>query len=99
MRKAERGLWQRRYWEYLIRDERDLLNHIDYIHFNPVKHGWTACVQDWPHSSFHRYASDGYFPEDWGQVQGCALTQPCAPERRDGRCPTSSGRRFPALNH
>jgi putative transposase len=65
LRKGERGIWQRRFWEHVIRDERDLQNHIDYIHFNPVKHGHVQHVIDWPHSSFHRYVRDGLYPEDW----------------------------------
>ena len=65
VRKSERGIWQRRYWEHLIRDERDLRNHIDYIHFNPVKHRLVACVADWPHSSFHRFVADGRLSPDW----------------------------------
>ena len=63
--KRERGIWQRRYWEHLIRDERDLRNHIDYIHFNPVKHGLVTQVADWPHSSFHRFVREGVLPVDW----------------------------------
>lgn len=63
--KSERGIWQRRYWEHLIRDERDLRNHIDYIHFNPVKHGLVTQVADWPHSSFHRFVREGVLPVDW----------------------------------
>lgn len=53
--KRERGVWQRRFWAHLITDERDFNQHIDYIHWNPVKHGWVKQVVDWPHSSFHRY--------------------------------------------
>jgi putative transposase len=64
--KRERGLWQRRYWEHAIRDDADLARHVDYIHFNPVKHGYVSRVVDWPHSSFHRYVSDGILPQDWG---------------------------------
>ena len=64
--KGERGIWQRRYWEHLIRDERDLQAHIDYIHYNPVKHGYTARVVDWPYSSFHRLVRKGMLPADWG---------------------------------
>lgn len=65
-RKREKGIWQRRYWEHAIRDERDLARHIDYIHFNPVKHGFVPRVRDWPHSSFHRYVERGDLPTDWG---------------------------------
>ncbi|MFZ2752873.1 MAG: transposase [Lysobacteraceae bacterium] len=64
-RKTERGIWQRRYWEHLIRDERDLRNHIDYIHFNPVKHRYVSQVRDWPHSSFHRFVREGVLPANW----------------------------------
>jgi putative transposase len=64
--RRERGLWQRRYWEHVVRDEADLERHVDYIHFNPVKHGHVSRVCDWPHSSFHRYVADGILPVDWG---------------------------------
>jgi putative transposase len=64
--KRERGIWQRRYWEHLIRDERDLRQHVDYIHFNPVKHGHVLRVADWPYSSFHRWVRAGDYPADWG---------------------------------
>lgn len=57
--------WQRRYWEHTIRDERDLANHIDYIHINPVKHGHVARASDWPHSSIHRYIAEGSVSPDW----------------------------------
>ncbi|MBI5891779.1 MAG: transposase [Nitrosomonadales bacterium] len=63
--KGERGIWQRRYWEHLIRDEADFVRHVDYIHINPVKHGLVSCVADWPHSSFHRYVRKGLLPMDW----------------------------------
>ncbi|MEO8171406.1 MAG: transposase [Oxalobacteraceae bacterium] len=65
MRKGERGIWQRRYWEHVIRDERDLHQHLDYIHFNPVKHGYVQRASDWPHSSFHRYVARGLYPANW----------------------------------
>ncbi len=64
--RRERGVWQRRHWERLLRDEGDLKSHVDYIHFNPVKHGLAARARDWPHSSFHRYVRDGILPPDWG---------------------------------
>ena len=64
--KREKGIWQRRYWEHAIRDEADLERHVDYVHFNPVKHGYVSRVIDWPHSSFHRYVEKGTFPADWG---------------------------------
>ncbi|MGE0749182.1 MAG: transposase [Variibacter sp.] len=63
---GERVLWQRRFWEHTIRDEQDFAGHVDYIHFNPVKHGLVTRVRDWPHSSFHRYVHLGLLPDDWG---------------------------------
>jgi putative transposase len=64
--KRERGIWQRRYWEHLIRDDQDLQAHVDYIHHNPVKHGYVAQASAWPHSSIHRYIRMGWVKEDWG---------------------------------
>src|SRR5262245_59185089 len=64
--RRERGLWQRRYWEHAIRNDSDLARHVDYIHFNPVKHGYVTQVRDWPHSSFHRYVTRGILARDWG---------------------------------
>jgi putative transposase len=66
VRKREKGIWQRRYWEHAIRDDADFERHIDYIHFNPVKHGHVKRVVDWPHSSFHRYVKRELLPADWG---------------------------------
>ena len=54
MARGERGIWQRRFWEHLIRDDEDFRRHVEYCYFNPVKHGLVARVRDWPHSSFHR---------------------------------------------
>lgn len=65
-RRGEYALWQRRYWEHTIRDERDLARHVDYIHYNPVKHGLVRCVRDWPWSSFHRCVRGGVYRDDWG---------------------------------
>ena len=63
--KGERGIWQRRYWEHTLRDENDFAKHVDYIHFNPVKHGHVSRVADWPYSSFQRFVSNGTYPADW----------------------------------
>src|SRR3989338_6492982 len=63
--KREKGIWQRRFWEHQIRDDLDLQRHVDYIYFNPVKHGHVARVADWPHSSFHRDVTHGIYPSDW----------------------------------
>ncbi len=66
MDKGERGVWQRRYWEHRIRDDEDFRKHMDYIHYNPVKHGWVKFVEEWQYSSFHRLVREGYYPPDWG---------------------------------
>ena len=63
--KAERGIWQRRFWEHTLRDDRDFERHCDYIHFNPVKHGYVASARDWPYSSFHRFVRRGVLDADW----------------------------------
>jgi putative transposase len=69
--KGEKGLWQRRFWEHTIRDEDDYRLHLDYIHYNPVKHGLVRAVGEWPHSSFHRFVSRGIYPESWtGRADG-----------------------------
>jgi len=64
--KGERGIWQRRYWEHTIRDERDFARHCDYIHFNPVKHGHAPSAADWPFSSFKKFVRSGIYQMDWG---------------------------------
>ena len=64
--KGESAVWQRRFWEHTIRNEDDLRAHIEYVHWNPVKHGHAPRVRDWPYSSFHRYVRDGVLAEDWG---------------------------------
>jgi putative transposase len=63
--RNERGIWQRRFWEHLIRDDADYARHIEYCYINPVKHELVSRVRDWPHSSFHRDVRAGIFPEDW----------------------------------
>jgi hypothetical protein len=72
VRKArnERGIWQRRFWEHLIRDDADYARHIEYCYINPVKHGLVTRVRDWPHSSFHRDVRADLFPEDWARRFG-----------------------------
>jgi len=64
----ESTLWQRRYWEHQIRDELDYQRHMDYIHWNPVKHGLVTHASNWPYSTFHRYVKQGVYPLDWGGV-------------------------------
>lgn len=63
--RGERGIWQRRYWEHRIRDEADFAWHLDYIHWNPVKHGLVKRACDWPWSSFHVFVRNGVYPADW----------------------------------
>ncbi len=63
--KGERAIWQRRFWEHLIRDENDYMRHVDYVHWNPMKHGLVTKIKDWPYSSFHRYAREGLYPDNW----------------------------------
>jgi putative transposase len=68
--KREKGIWQRRYWEHAIRDDLDFERHVNYIHFNPVKHGLVTRVADWPFSGFHRYVAQGILPPDWAGDAG-----------------------------
>ena len=69
MRRRERGIWQRRFWEHLIRDEEDFRRHVEYCYINPINHGLASSVRDWPYSSFHRDVRAQLFPEDWaGEV-------------------------------
>lgn len=62
----ERNVWQRRFWEHTIQSEDDFSKHLDYIHYNPVKHAWVACPHLWPYSSFRHWVGHGAYPEDWG---------------------------------
>jgi putative transposase len=64
--RAEAPVWQRRFWEHTIRDERDYHQHLDYIHYNPVKHGLVQKVADWPWSSFQRFVRMGWYEPHWG---------------------------------
>jgi putative transposase len=64
-RKRAQTVWQPRFWEHQIRDERDYENHCDYIHWNPVKHGLVSRVGDWSYSSFHRFVQLGIYPQNW----------------------------------
>jgi putative transposase len=72
-RKGERGIWQRRFWEHLIRDENDLQRHMDYVHINPVKHGYVARASEWPYSSIHRYIRQAWMTENWAVDAGDGL--------------------------
>lgn len=67
----ESNVWQRRFWEHTTRDEADWIRHLNYLHYNPVKHKLVGCPHQWEYSSFHRYVSEGYYPENWGcQCEG-----------------------------
>ena len=65
-KKREKGVWQRRFWEHTIRDEVDWRRHMDYIHFNPVKHGWVKSPSTWPYSSFQQCVKEGLYENNWG---------------------------------
>ena len=64
IKRGERGIWQRRFWEHAIRDDY-YAAHIDYIHYNPVKHNWVGRVVEWPYSAFHRFVENGIVTLDW----------------------------------
>ncbi len=66
---ASEQFWQPRYWEHCIRDDNDFARHVDYIHWNPVKHGLVRCAADWPYSTFHRFLKAGMYPENWGVAE------------------------------
>jgi putative transposase len=66
LKRGEATIWQRRFWEHTIRDLDDFNRHLDYIHYNPVKHGLVKAAVDWPWTSFHRYVKIGYYAKDWG---------------------------------
>ena len=73
-RRGEATIWQRRFWEHLIRDEHDFARHVDYIHYNPVKHGLVEWAGEWRWSSFHRYLSEGLYDREWGWVPPPSLS-------------------------
>ncbi|WP_244906905.1 hypothetical protein [Aeromonas bestiarum] len=62
---GERGIWQRHYWEHLIRDEQDYRRHMDYVHINPLKHGHVTQAADWPDTTFHRHVATDIYAQDW----------------------------------
>ncbi|HFE37925.1 MAG TPA: transposase, partial [Gammaproteobacteria bacterium] len=67
--KREKAVWQRRFWEHTIKSEEDWQNHMDYIHYNPVKHGLVSKVKDWPYSSFSKFVEKGYYSEEWASTE------------------------------
>jgi putative transposase len=73
--KGERVVWQRRFWEHLVWDEEDLEHCCDYIHYNPVKHGYAASPADWPWSTFKKFVESGAYPAEWGRSLPATLKQ------------------------
>ena len=69
LKHRESNLWQRRFWENRIRNDRDYEMHCDYIHYNPVKHGLVSAPRDWDYSTFKGFAERGLYPEDWGSME------------------------------
>jgi putative transposase len=67
--RKEKEVWQRRFWEHVIRDEDDWKNHMDYIHYNPVKHQLVQSPGDWQHSSFHYWVEKGIYEKNWGLME------------------------------
>jgi len=65
-RRKEGSVWQRRFWEHVIRDDPDFHRHLDYLHWNPVKHGYAKTPMDWPYSTIHRFVAHGLYPPNWG---------------------------------
>jgi putative transposase len=66
--RKQQAVWQHRFWEHQIRDDKDFARHLDYIHYNPVKHGYLKAPVDWPHSSFHRFVREGKYATNWGST-------------------------------
>lgn len=67
--RGERGIWQRRFWEHAILDDADYASHMDYVHFNPVKHGYVTAPADWPYSNFRACVARGLYPETWAGME------------------------------
>ena len=65
-RRHEGGIWQRRFWDHVIRDEPDFQRHLDYLHWNPVKHEYVKTPMEWPYSTIHRFVAQGFYPTNWG---------------------------------
>lgn len=66
--RGEKDIWQRRFWEHLIRDNQDFYHHLNYIHYNPVKHDLVEASANWYHSSFHDWVNRGYYSNDWAGI-------------------------------
>jgi putative transposase len=65
-KRGEQTIWQHRYWEHALRDDEDFIRHVEYIHYNPVKHGLAKSPADWPYSSFGKFVKEGIYAPDWG---------------------------------
>jgi len=63
------NLWQRGFWDHVIRNERDFADHFHYIHYNPVKHGYATKPEEHAHSSFHEYVKRGWYEPGWGHTE------------------------------
>ncbi|MFH1382933.1 MAG: transposase [Chloroflexota bacterium] len=74
-KKRERTVWQRRFWEHLVRSQDELNRLCDYIHYNPVKHGLAESPADWPHSTFKEFVAKGLYPQDWGLTVNKELSE------------------------
>ena len=73
LNKREKTIWQRRFWEHTIRDEDDWIKHMDYIHYNPVKHGYVESAKEWPYSSFKQCVTNGWYEDGWGAIEPDAI--------------------------
>ena len=80
IKKREQGVWQRRFWEHLIRNVNDFMKHPDYIHYNPVKHGYAKNPADWEWSSFHRYVKLEWYEKNWGSQEPGEMMDSCVGE-------------------
>ncbi|MEM7228231.1 MAG: transposase [Planctomycetota bacterium] len=78
LRSRRRSLWQKRFWERTVCNEKEFVRLVDYIHYNPVKHGHASCPHDWPFSSFHRFVREGTYLQDWGC--SCRGRRVCRPD-------------------
>jgi putative transposase len=92
-RHREAAIWQRRFWEHMIRGDRDYAADCDYIHYNPVKHELVSAPRDWPYSTFHRFVEQGTYPPDWS-AREIAFPVGVGSERRGG---SMVGRAHPTI--
>lgn len=78
--KQEQSIWQRRFWEHQVRNERDMENHFHYLHYNPIKHGLVTDLRDWKWSTYHHYVRKEWYPRDWGKIEPENLLDSCVGE-------------------